>query len=166
MKISEITSDMYVSRALLKIKLNDYSGIIYDLDKAIELDPEDEFAFTQRGIAKFNLKMFNDAIADFKKSIEIIITNNEKNNENKKFGVGNLKYYGKSKLQIGEFKSALKIFYKWLSQYPTHHLAYECIAKCYEKMGDNKNHDINLEKYKQLDKLFKEKTNQSRIKKE
>jgi tetratricopeptide (TPR) repeat protein len=39
--------------------------------KAIQLDPELAEPYNNRGIAKLNLKVYEEAIADFTKSIEI-----------------------------------------------------------------------------------------------
>lgn len=42
-----------------------------DLNKALNLDPNDEIAYFKRGIIKLDLEDFRGAIADFCKSIEI-----------------------------------------------------------------------------------------------
>ena len=141
------TSKEFYKRGIIKDSLKDYKGAIDDYTKAIEIDKSNDFAFTYRGIAKFNLKNYEEAIADFKHSIEIIIEKNKTTNKNENFGIANLKYYGKAKFELGEYKSSLKIFLKCIEQYPKHHFTYELIAKVYEKINDSANHKIHINKF-------------------
>lgn len=49
----------------------DYTGAIADFSKAIELDPENKYAYYSRGTAKYELEDYIGAIADYSKAIEI-----------------------------------------------------------------------------------------------
>ena len=55
-----------------KYKQGDYQGAIADYTKAIEINPQDVGAYTNRGIAKNGLKDYQGAIADWTKVIELI----------------------------------------------------------------------------------------------
>ena len=54
-----------------KYKQGDYQGAIADYTKAIEINPQDVGAYTNRGIAKNGLKDYQGAIADYNKALEI-----------------------------------------------------------------------------------------------
>lgn len=151
MKLTKINSETYFSRALIKRRMNDYDGIIDDCTKGIELDKNNNLLFNMllsiRGVAKFNLKNYEEAIVDFKHSIEIIIERNKITNKSENFGWQNLEYYGKSKFELKEYKSALKIFFKCIEQYPKYHFIYEQIAKVFDKLNDSENHKLYIEKF-------------------
>ncbi len=57
--------------------VGDAARAIDQLDKAIELDPENSEAFRNRGWAHTNLREFDEAIADLEKSIEIDSSDHE-----------------------------------------------------------------------------------------
>ncbi len=61
----------YFKRAHEKDSLNDYSGAVLDCNKAIELDPNDEKAYGERGMAKLHQSNWVGAIADLSKAIEL-----------------------------------------------------------------------------------------------
>ena len=61
----------YFYRAYAKGDLKDYQGAIADYNKAIEINPQYAFAYTNRGNSKSGLKDYQGAIADFSKAIEI-----------------------------------------------------------------------------------------------
>lgn len=153
MKLKEIKSETYVSRALIKSRLKDFIGVIDDYTKAIELNKSNDFAFTNRGIEKFHLKKYEEAISDFKTSIEIIIERNKTSNKIENYGVANLNCYGEAKFELGEYRTALKLFFKSIEQHPSHHFTYERIAKVYEKLNDSENYQLNIEKFNLLNEI-------------
>ena len=65
------TAEEYFDIAYDKAENGDYYGAIADLNKAIELDPNDAKAYYNRGLSKGNLKDYYGAISDFNKSIEL-----------------------------------------------------------------------------------------------
>ena len=67
------TAEDYFNSGNNKFKKNNYfgAGAIADYSKAIELDPEYAAAYSNRGIAKSDLKDYYGAIADYTKAIEI-----------------------------------------------------------------------------------------------
>jgi tetratricopeptide (TPR) repeat protein len=49
----------------------DYLGAIAELDAAITLDPNLAVAYTARGSAKFGLRKFREAAADYKAALDL-----------------------------------------------------------------------------------------------
>ena len=49
----------------------DFYGAIVDYTKAIEINPNDDYAYYNIGLAKNNLEDYKGAIADYTKAIEI-----------------------------------------------------------------------------------------------
>jgi tetratricopeptide (TPR) repeat protein len=146
---SKVNSDDYVSIALIKFKIFDFKGVIEDCCKAIELDNKNSWAYKHRGIAKFEMKNYEEAIIDFKTSIELEIEEIKLKND-KRFSYTTLSYYGIAKFELQEYNSALKIFFKCIEQYPNNHSIYELIAKVYEKLNDYENCKINIDKFNLL----------------
>jgi tetratricopeptide (TPR) repeat protein len=73
-KITEkfIDNDNYaIARGNEKVKLGDFKGALVELNKAIELNPKDEVAYTRRGVVNFELGFLLEAIKDFNKVIEL-----------------------------------------------------------------------------------------------
>ena len=153
MKYIEVDSSTYVSRAIIKIKLNDFVGIIEDCSTAIELNNKNSNAYTYRGQAKFKLQNYEDAIIDFKTSIELQIEEIKLRDYNQRFSYTTLLYYGKAKFELKEYKSALKIFFKCIEQHPNSYFIYELLAQVYEKLNDNENYKINLDKFNLLNEI-------------
>ncbi len=60
----------YTERGYTKFELNDYRGAILDYDLAITLEPN-YYSFYMRGAAYFNLNLYEQAISDLNKSIEL-----------------------------------------------------------------------------------------------
>jgi tetratricopeptide (TPR) repeat protein len=61
----------YISRAHGKDSLKDYSGAVSDCNKAISINPNDEKAYGERGLAKLHQSDWNGAISDLSKAIEL-----------------------------------------------------------------------------------------------
>ena len=55
----------------MKESTGDHKGAIADFDKAIKLNPKDEYAYNNRGIAKESTGDYKGAIADWGKAIEL-----------------------------------------------------------------------------------------------
>ena len=67
------TAEEYYQSGYDKDEAGDYKGAIADYTKAIELNPNPNYADTyfSRGFAKYNLNDYNGAIADYTKVIEL-----------------------------------------------------------------------------------------------
>ena len=62
----------YFSRGTAKmLAFKDYLGAVEDFTEVIKLSPNKEFAYYERGFAKFLLLNYEGAIEDFSKAIEI-----------------------------------------------------------------------------------------------
>jgi tetratricopeptide (TPR) repeat protein len=59
------------NRATLKATIGDHAGVIADMDILLQMHPEDNWLYYQRGMARFNLKNTAGACADWKKSAEL-----------------------------------------------------------------------------------------------
>ena len=72
-KSDGISANEYWNIGLQKMGLGekDYTGAIADFSKAIELDPENKYAYYSRGTAKYELEDYRGYIADYSKAIEI-----------------------------------------------------------------------------------------------
>lgn len=61
----------YMTRGLLFYKNGKYEAAIQDFDKAIEINPKYEGAYSNRGLAKYHLNYDSLALQDINKAIEI-----------------------------------------------------------------------------------------------
>jgi len=61
----------YVGRAAVNGKRRDYSGVIEDCTRALDLDPECGVALLLRGIAHYNRREVDRAIEDLSRAIEV-----------------------------------------------------------------------------------------------
>ena len=70
-KTKSQTAEEYFYSAYEKGNQNDHYGAIADYTKAIEINPNNADAYTNRGVVKYDLKDSSGAIADHTKAIEI-----------------------------------------------------------------------------------------------
>lgn len=68
---SEISSNDFFSSGLSRAKSKDYKGAILDYTRAIDFNPNNYMAYTNRGTSKANLKDYQGALSDLTKAIEI-----------------------------------------------------------------------------------------------
>ena len=62
----------YYERGIVNGRLNKFDRAVEDFSRVIELDPNDVFAYNNRGLARARgLKKYNEAIADFTKAVEL-----------------------------------------------------------------------------------------------
>ena len=69
--ILEVLKSVHFLRGSARICLADYSGAIADFDHYIELNPDSEGAYNNRGIAFVETEQYELAIKDFTRAIEI-----------------------------------------------------------------------------------------------
>ena len=63
--------ESYLKTGVEKSELGDHRGALIEFDKAIELDPQNSFAYQYRGVAKAKYGDFEGAIIDYSHSIEL-----------------------------------------------------------------------------------------------
>ena len=68
---SEQTAEEYFYSAYFKNGLGDKRGAIEDLNKSIQLDPDNAAAYVNRGVAKYTLGDYRGAIEDYNKAIQL-----------------------------------------------------------------------------------------------
>lgn len=130
----EPNSSYYVSRAIVKMKINDLVGVIEDCTLAIESKIHVSFAHRFRGDAKFKLFEFNGAIDDFEKVIEIENCNH-KNSIPYSISMYLLyRAYGKAKFSLNEYQGALSAFKKSASFNSKHPDPIDLIHKTKKKL--------------------------------
>lgn len=63
--------EAYFQRGIIKYKLNDLDGAIYDFDKVISINQDYAMAYCNRGLLKYKLNDFDGAMADYDEAIRI-----------------------------------------------------------------------------------------------
>ena len=133
----EPTADNYVSRALIKNKLEDYQGVIDDCTKAIKLKKKHSFAHRFRGEAKFKLNDFLGAITDL--DVPIAIEDKKKPDNLIKVNLSlfiSLKYRGLSWVAVKEFEKALEDFNRMIALHSADPISYKLRADAKLKSGN------------------------------
>lgn len=64
-------SMLFASRGLIYLRMGEYGLALTDLDRAIEQNPNDQYALSNRGLVKVKLNMLNEASVDLQKSLQI-----------------------------------------------------------------------------------------------
>lgn len=101
------TAKTYELREKIKDGLGDYRGAIQDFNKAIQINPDDEYTYWKRGSSKASLGDDIGAIQGFTKAIQIYYP---KHNSHP-----TPLYYqerGKSKIKLGDHRGAIQDFNK------------------------------------------------------
>lgn len=70
-------AELYVARAAVHLKLDDFTGAIADANKAIGLDASNSKAFLRKGVACFNMEEYATAKIAFEKGRMIDPSNNQ-----------------------------------------------------------------------------------------
>ena len=109
---------------LEKYEQGDYLGAIADYSKAIEINPQDANAYSNRGVSKSDLKDYQGAISDYGKAIQIDPKNTEAY-----YNSGNAKYTLKGYREaIDYYSSAIAINPKYAIAYSARGISKELIA--------------------------------------
>jgi len=70
------TVETYLRSAIDKQGSGDNKGAVEDCNKALSIDPANAYVFNVRGLANYNLGLYDDAIADYNRTIAANKTNN------------------------------------------------------------------------------------------
>lgn len=74
-KLQPRHSGLFINRAFLRYKLDDYFGAMSDYDYALQLDPLNTTALFNRSILRMEVRDFNNALADLNQIIALNPTN-------------------------------------------------------------------------------------------
>jgi tetratricopeptide (TPR) repeat protein len=66
-----VVPSAYLLRGVCKKRLEDYEGAIMDYTIAIELEPDNVFAYYNRSLAKYDMEDFEGACKDLHKAAEL-----------------------------------------------------------------------------------------------
>ena len=144
----------YISRALIKKKINDHVGVIIDCTHAISLESEYLPAFQYRGEARMALSDYKGAVDDLEIAIALEEEASKKRGDNRPITFGTLKHCGIAKALINDVHGALEVFQKLIAHHPDHPLPYKLSAKAKEKLGDMEGYSEDMSKFKSInDKL-------------
>ena len=91
-----VPADIYFRWGYMKYMLEDYKGAIADLTKGIILEPDNFFAYNNRGMAKNALKQYFAAITDYDTAIRL-----------EPAFAGAYHYRGDTKSELGQYAAAI-----------------------------------------------------------
>lgn len=66
-----LKAETFLSKGNDKFILEDYEGALQEYTKAIEVDPNNVFAYESRGTVELHLENYSSALLDFTKAIKI-----------------------------------------------------------------------------------------------
>jgi tetratricopeptide (TPR) repeat protein len=148
----------YVSRALIKKKINNHVGVIIDCTHAISLESEYFSAYQYRGEARMALSDYKGAIEDLERAIAIEEAASKTRGDNRPMTFGTLKHCGIAKALNNDVHGALEVFQKLIAQHPDHPLPYKLSAKAKEKLGDMEGYKEDYQKFKLLNESVRTKS--------
>jgi len=76
-EVAPSCADVYLSRAAVHLKMENYTGAIADANKAIGFDPSNSKAYLRKGVAAFHMEEYVTAKAAFEKGQELDAANNQ-----------------------------------------------------------------------------------------
>jgi tetratricopeptide (TPR) repeat protein len=121
------------------MKASNFEGAIRLFSKTIELQPENPYAWYNRGIAKGYLYLEEEALIDFKKTVELDSTY--------KKGWLNL---ATTKKHLTDYDGAFRDYWKAISLDPDYHEAYYNLGSLYELFEKRDSSCLMYEKAKEL----------------
>ena len=137
------TSEDYVAKALNKMESEDYQGALLDLNKSLELDPENAGTYILRGKVKRSLRNIQGAMQDFERAAEL-----DPNESTAYLNLGHLKF------SLKDYNGAIDEYSKAIETSqgdPLHYAHYYNVrAQAKIKAEDYKGASIDYKKYMQL----------------
>ena len=113
----------YTQLGIAHLQKGDFDKAIFYFNKAIELDPTNPMAHSNRGIAFCKMKQYDKAISDLDKALEIDIRDADAYNER------GIAYFEK-----GQYDQAISDFNKAIEINPYHPLAWKNLGYGYYRM--------------------------------
>ncbi|MFI5139972.1 MAG: tetratricopeptide repeat protein [Sphingobacteriales bacterium] len=122
-----LTADDLVKKATEKIAGKDYEGAITDCNRALQITHQSSWAFDIRGLAKYYLGRYAEAIADYDEAIAIFPGY-----------VGACFNRGLAKLYLNRYAEAIDDFTRAIAWDPKYFTAYNSRGYVYYKLGGTK----------------------------
>jgi tetratricopeptide (TPR) repeat protein len=124
-KLQPKAAGLFINRAFMRYKLDDYFGAMADYDYAIELDPLNGVAHFNRGLLRSEVHDVNNAIADFTQVLTLTPDDYRA-------------LYNRAILynEVRDYKHALADLNKVISAYPDFSGAYYLRSEIYHVSGD------------------------------
>lgn len=124
-EIEKINVSDLLFNGMAKGQLGDRLGAIADFNKVIEIDPNNSYAYINRGIEKYWLREYNSALWDFDNAIRL--------NPEYEFGLG---IRGLVKGELGDFSGAIKDFNRLIEIDPMNPNGYSGLGAIKGRLGD------------------------------
>lgn len=144
-KLEPKQADLFVNRAYLKYRMDDYFGAMSDFDYAIGLDPTNLAARFNRGLLKMEVQDNNKAIEDFSYVIE-------REPDNYKALYNRAVLYQ----QIRQYRNSIADLDKVIAQYPYLSSLYFMRSESKRLMGDLKGGERDYNRSRALQKRHEE----------
>lgn len=135
-KPEDLNAEDYTKRAKIHVDKKEFSDAYQDLDKAVELDPNDENTYFEYGKALFAEQKYGDARVKFGKAIELGILN-----------VAAYVYAGICDFYLNEFEKGTQILTKSIELNPNIASAYLWRANNYAGFSKNAEACADYKKY-------------------
>jgi len=135
-KPEDLNAEDYTKRAKIHVDKKEFSDAYQDLDKAVELDPNDENTYFEYGKALFAEQKYGDARVKFGKAIELGILN-----------VAAYVYAGICDFYLNEFEKGTQILTKSIELNPNIASAYLWRANNYAGFTKNAEACADYKKY-------------------
>lgn len=120
-------SDLYINRAFMKYKNDDYYGAMNDYNETIHIDPYNTAALFNRGLLRYEVMDLDGAAEDFSRVLDL-----DPKNFHALFNRA-LIY-----MQTRQYGKADPDLRKILKKYPRYYLAYYALSECRHYLGDEK----------------------------
>lgn len=119
--------DLYINRAFMRYKDDDYTGAMSDYNETIHLDPYNTDALFNRALLHFEVLELKEAADDFSRVLSLDPSNFHA-------------LYNRALiyLQTKNYKKAESDFKLILKKYPRYYPAYYVLAECRQAQGDQK----------------------------
>lgn len=121
-------ADLFLNRAFLKYRNDDYFGAMNDYNEALRIDPYNSAALFNRGLLRFEVMELDDAAEDFSKVLDLDGSNFHA-------------LYNRALVYMaaGEYGKAEPDINNIIKKYPRFYPAYYALAECRHALGDERN---------------------------
>lgn len=121
-------ADVFLNRAYLKYRNDDYFGAMADYNEALHIDPYNSAALFNRGLLRFEVMELEGAAEDFTRVLDLDASNFHA-------------LYNRALVYLSarDYKKAEKDIKAIIDRYPRFYPAYYALAECRHQLGDERN---------------------------